>query len=80
MFVPAFESEPVFCEEHSSWDSWTEGLGAAKASNIASDWMKGRAPSRLQIGVAMMAFVGDPRTLLMLGDSGKVTLDARIAS
>ena len=57
MRVPTVESEPVFSEEHSSCESWTVGVGAAKASKIVSDLMKGRAPSRPPIEVTMAVFV-----------------------
>lgn len=80
MFVPGLESEPVFCEEHNPCDNWTEGLGAAKASKIVSDLMKSRAPSRLQIELAMMGFVEDAETVLALRNNGREPLDARIAS
>lgn len=57
MLVPTLESEPVFSEEHSSCESWTVGVGAAKASKIVSDLTKGRAPFRPQIEVTMFEFV-----------------------
>ena len=80
MVIPALEPEPVFCEEHNSCDNWTEGLGAAKASKIASELMKGRALSRLQIEVPIMGFVGDPEVLLALRNNDRRLPDARIAS
>ena len=79
MLIPAFESEPVFCEEHSSCDSWTEDLGAAKASKMVSDLMKGRALSGLQIGTAILGFVENPGPPTAFRDSGIVVLDAKIA-
>ena len=80
MFIPALEPEPVFCEEHNSWTNWTDGLGAAKASKMVSDLMKGRALSRLQIDVAIMGLVVELRALLALGYNDRVILDTRIAS
>ncbi len=80
MLIPALEPDPVFCEEHNSCDNWSEGLGAAKASKIVSDLMKGRALSRLQIEVAIMGFVRDPEVLLALRDNDRRIPDARIAS
>lgn len=80
MFIPALEPEPVFCEEHNPCDNWTEGLGAAKASKIVSDLMKGRALSRRQTDVAIMGLVVELRALLALRDNDRVILDARIAS
>ena len=80
MLIPALEPEPVFCKEHSSCDNWTEGLGAAKASRIVSDLMKGRALNCLQIEVAIMGLIGNPEALLALGDNDRRIPDARIAS
>ena len=60
MLIPALESEPVFCEEHSSCDNWIEGLGAAKASKMVSDLMKGRGFSGIQIEAAMLGPIGNP--------------------
>ena len=77
--IPAFESEPVFCEEHSSCDSWTEGLGTAKASKMVSDLRKGRALSGLQIEAAMLGFFENPGPPTVFRDNGSVVLDTKIA-
>ena len=78
MLIPAFESEPVFCEEHSSCDNWTEGLGAAKASKMVSNLMKGRALSGLQVEAAMLGFFENPGPPMAFRDNGSVVLDAKI--
>lgn len=79
MLIPAVKSEPVFCEEHSSCDNWTEGLGAAKSSKMVSDLMKGRALSGLQIEAAMLGFVENPGPPTAFRDSGRVVLHTKIA-
>lgn len=64
----------MFCEEQSSCDNWTEGLGTAKASKIVSEVMKGRAPNRVQIGAIMIGFVEGAGTLPALDNDGRGTL------
>ena len=54
MLIPALKPEPVFWDEHSSCDNWTESLGAAKASKMVSKCLKGRALRGLQIEAAML--------------------------
>ena len=71
MFLPTLEAEPVFSGEHSSCEScWSVGVGARKASKIVSDLVKGRAPSRPQIGVTMM---GDRRRSRNTADTFAIT-------
>ena len=79
MLIPALESDPVFSEAHSSCESWTVGIGAAKASKIVSNFMKGRLPSRPQIEMAIMGFVEDRGRQLALRDNGRAIIDASIA-
>lgn len=79
MLVPATESEPVFCEEHSCCESWTVGVGATRASKMASDLTEGRAAIRPQLKVTMMGFAGVPEALLELDDNSRVILGPRNA-
>lgn len=59
MLVPGLRSTPVFCDEHSACESCTVGVGARKASKMASELIQGRAPRRPQIDVIMMGMVED---------------------
>ncbi|CAF9938528.1 MAG: hypothetical protein ALECFALPRED_007716 [Alectoria fallacina] len=80
VLIPTLESDPVFNEAHSACESWTVGVGAAKASKIVSNFMEGRPPSRPQIEVAIMGFVEDPGRQLALRDNGRAIIDSSIAS
>ena len=64
----------MFCEEQSSCDNWTEGVGTAKASKIVSELIEGRAPNRVQIEPVMMGFVKEAGTLPALDNNGRGTL------
>lgn len=58
MLVRRLRSTPVFCDEHSACESCTVGVGARKASKMASELIQGRAPRRPQIDVIMMGLMG----------------------